>query len=76
MRQVVRGKERRTRLKFIGKIDKQDPGWQGSNAKEQDEARKTTNYGKVQGKEQDKVGKNQSSLVKARARRQVLRSKG
>ena len=44
MRQVVRGKGRRTRLKFIGKIDKQDPGWQGSNAKEQDEARKTTHH--------------------------------
>ena len=44
MRQVVRGKRRRTRLKFIGKIDKQDTGWQGSNAKEQDEARKTTHF--------------------------------
>ena len=29
---------------FIGKIDKQDPGWQGSNAKEQDEARKTRHH--------------------------------
>ena len=58
MRQAVRGKERRTRLKFIGKNDKQDPGWQGSNAKEQDEARKTINRGKVQGQEQGKAGKN------------------
>ena len=58
MRQVVRGKGRRTRLKFIGKIDKQDPGWQGSNAKEQDEARKTTHHSKVLGKEQGKAGKN------------------
>ena len=58
MRQVVRGKGRRTRLKFVGKIYKQDPGWQGSNAKEQDKARKTTNHGKVLGKEQDKAGKN------------------
>ena len=41
MRQVGRGKGRRTRLKFNGRIDKQDPGWQGSNAKEKDEARKT-----------------------------------
>ena len=58
MRQVVRGKGRRTRLMFIGKIDKQDPGWQGSNAKEQDEGRKTTHHGKMLGKEQGKAGKN------------------
>ena len=58
MGQVVKCKGRRTWLMFIGKIDKQDPGWQGSNAKEHDQARKTTNHGKVLGKEQGKAGKN------------------
>ena len=58
MRQVVRGKGRRTRLKFIAKIDKQDSGWLGSNTEEQDEAGKITNHGKVLGKKQGKARKN------------------